>query len=690
MVAEHSSQYNEMKRDFGLPISRKDYPGPYPLDGPEVLTPKDAQKEKYQDTIGAQIANWIYRAHTTSAQQQDRIRWERQCAMVRAFLDGRATRYVNEETGMWEDLDPEINGNIRGLQLNLVRAMHRTLRSIMTQARPDVLITPTSTDYDRETAARMLPAWLKWNAVQTGLEIQNHDFFRYAIETGLAYWFVFWDNNQGPEAGPVLSRTGKLGEVVARTEDPFCVFPEYSARSFDETRYLIIARIRDSDYVEQRYEIDLHAEERLTYKPSEHYIATHSLGGEDFSPEQRFQNELPRDAVIVYDVWFRPCRRYPTGRHIISTDTMVLRDSLTDMKPYGGMFPYVAYYPDRPSGRYYPRPLLIDSVHINRVINATLRRVIHHVHGRASNVLLVPHEGVNLDFRDTGVSDTQIVVYDKSIVNPGDLHIVSNNPLPPDIYALIPKLEELMMRVLGVTDTLLGEMPSQRISGIALGRLQDVSLSKLNPDMDLAEQAFAQRDALRLRLAASMYKEDRFVLLHGEGMEPVIRVLKKERIPQEFVVQVVPGSSRPMTRTQEMAELLELGRAGLLSPETIQHRLRRIDIGPPTEEERASQKQDNEVWQMLETSKFVPPAYYDNHDAESRYLRQYMRSADFASLPTEKQALIMLHDQMHMQYLQKADQLSTQALAVSEPGESIGSDIGSSASAALPEMARAG
>lgn len=584
-------------------------PAPYP--------PKAGKRNR--DAICA----WVRQAHHRSAQTVGRQDWERQVAEVDLFLNGVATHYYDTSERKFKWIEEAADSSIRQLSIDQVQSRYRTLMAIFTQRRPDLRVIPTDRDFYDEIEAKKWEGWLDWNERTNNLALKYHEFWHWQIMSGFAYATADWNGYLGETSDPEWSDTGFEGDVDSTVLNPLLVFPEYSADCWESARYVIVQRVRDVTYIQDQYGVKVDPDHRLE-KTAYQKAYREVLQAGDFSRSLSVGGELPREPVAVYDCWVWPCARYPAGRHIIATADKVLEDNEEDGRVFGRKRKLVRADFILPGNRMYPRVPLAAATRINRLVNAVNRKIANHNLKMTPFGVAVPRDALADDF---SFDPEQIarIEFDRSKA-PNGLQLVQGRGLGAEFYAHLDKLESYLDNSLGITESLLGELPGgQRLSGAALNHLTSMAMSKTTPETDRAEAAWAELAWLRILLAGKFYVTPRPVMFSGHGNAPVATQMDRDSFPKEFVVTVVPGSSRPKTRGQEMMEVMEMTQLGILTPREARRKLTEIDNGPPGEDEEAYIKQQEEIELMLQGIP-VEVTFDDNHEAESYHITRFRRS----------------------------------------------------------------
>lgn len=177
------------------------------------------------------VANWVHRILWEAQQYRKRYdsQWEYFYLLYRS--QHWPTRKINRGTGQWQVK----------LAINYIYSIIESVVAVMTDSHPKINIVPTSPEQQYYAANLQEAMDSIWYRRKAQLKIQ--DALKNAMIYGVGYLKVWWD--------PDLE--GGKGDIEIGVPDPWSIFPDKRATSFEDCERVCEVRPVSLDYVRKHY-----------------------------------------------------------------------------------------------------------------------------------------------------------------------------------------------------------------------------------------------------------------------------------------------------------------------------------------------------------------------------------------------------------------------------------------------------
>ena len=427
---------------------------------------------------------------------------------------------------------------------NLIFAILDSKISAATQRVPGYEVVPTTSDSEDIAGAKLaekiaLAGYDNWS-IRRATEAAVH----YALTTGEAFAFPYWDTGVGPFIDTEEGTIG-LGDVRVKIYGA----PEVSWEpgcQFADSPFYVIENARPIDSVEQEdgfLGVKLTPDAELDWK------------GEKTEPSRM---------VLVTEYLERPTPKYPQGRRLtLANGKLIFPEDDYPLKDRDGQaldqpcLHRLSYMIDPSSDR--DQGLVRQLIEPMRTFNDALNKVSEWKNVALSPQILAPVG--SLDSRTRPSDEPGSVIYYNPIVG----HEPKWRPVPPipsELFALADRMERLMGFIASEN-----QVPSQIESGKAIQvLLERDQLAWQNFITKLADwHGRVMRDCLAL--VQRFYTEPRIVQFRGRTGWEAINDFMGVDIQNQTDVRVAPGSLEPRTRQAIEQRVMNFAQLGWVSPE---------------------------------------------------------------------------------------------------------------------------
>lgn len=438
--------------------------------------------------------------------------------------------------------------------------------------RPDVAVLPKGErEIDAEAASELDAALNHYDSV---LKLQ--DSLRrnavYALAATTGYLKVYWDDTNLAEvpiewADPVNrtepTRYGMrpVGDICAEVTPGHEVYLDPGSSSFDTSPWVLQVRRVPTESVEDRYHMEVSSdwEEQGRVAEVKELVQTtfwHGATKED-------------GRTTVYEMYERPCARYPKGRTVVCTQStlLVLEDSLPD-----GVVPFIPLgWLEDP---FSPYDLSIGQslAPLQSMLNGTFSQEAQIVSLQKAWLTRTGADGAGADLTER-VKDRGWFVevwHDKNEQAP---NLVVPNMDTGNLSNSIERIIGFMSDVSGIHDVSGGpDSPSGEVtSGVAIRMKQDAD-QQLMALFHIRVEEYCRQRAERIgHLIGLHVLEPRVWGLDAShnADKPGMRVSDMSALRRGGLAAVVvqPGSGTPQLPEMQDQEVMNLVGAGLLSPQ---------------------------------------------------------------------------------------------------------------------------
>lgn len=509
------------------------------------------------------------------------------CGFDNVYFDSttRAFKPVTSPSRLLKNNRVHVNRILPTVQNRLAR---------LTKSPPRYEVPPNSSDEEDKEAARLSIQVLENLWQQTGINKKRLPMTMWLQQCGIAYFKVCWDptlgkrrvqkkEDQPAEPGGGDEASAKVYEIVAEGDirvdvcSFFEVFPDPLAKSWDEVRYVIQAKVRPLEYFQSQYPERGHLvkEEEcwlnsLTYEQRINSINTTTGAG-------AISNQM-KNSAIEMSYYEKPCPKHPEGRHIIVANGVKLKD---DVLPIDEL-PFVKFDDVIIGGKFNSEAIITHLRPLQDQINRGKTMRAAWLNRTLTGKYLVPR-GANLAREAMNDQSGEIVEYDKLPDGGGEPKALDPPNIPQYAYQEEDTLKLDMDDTAGINQATRGQMPSASIPAIGMQLLVEQDDTRIGTETESHEHSYADLGRILLKFVDKYYVTDRLLKIVGKNQEYLIKKFKGEDLRQHFDVRVVRGSTLPGSKVLKRQEIINMWQQGLFGnpqdPLVVQNVLSWLEYG---------------------------------------------------------------------------------------------------------------
>ncbi|MHA7967696.1 portal protein [Paenibacillus sp. CAU 1782] len=456
---------------------------------------------------------------------------------------------------------PLASGEVR-VKRNKIRSRVMALlaKHIKNKLKYDVV--PGSKEQVDIDAAKAADKYLHalWQELDFGRKTK--DLFLYMLIQKRGWIKTWYDDTAGDEISPSENDPGyeewvkggskpiHQGVIRARVCDPLTVFSDPAATCEDEIRWIIERKARDVDEIFEEYGKRVSPDANVGYL-NRYDITRMSADGIGAYEITRMQNQ-----ALVYELWYKPCKRYPEGVKITVCNGVEL-----DYSEASGELPYQLFgYIPIPGSNLYDA-IVTDMLDPQREIN-TMRSMIATHARRMGNAMWLNPIGSGVDEEELTNEISGIIDY-----NPvaGAKPERVDAPDIPSFYG-----QELANNAIDIDDSSGAREVSQGRMPAGLDTLGglEIMVEQENEKLAVAAQNYEQgmKKVMQriLRLVKAHYTEERQARLVGEDNEIEIISFNGSDLTGFEDVNIVQGSSLPEMKAAQQERIMTMWGAGAI------------------------------------------------------------------------------------------------------------------------------
>ena len=636
--------------------------------------------------------------------QRQRELMERQWKLNLSFYKGKQYVFYNRKSRRIESLPTDEGDKPRyrvRLVSNQIAPNTQSLLSRLVKSKPQFYATPGQASYEAqkatEVAENLLDYW--WDAFH--LTEKREEAMMWSVICGNGFWKITWDDKSGPGMKVMLNPDGQpivdplvryyfdqklaeagidsseferriyQGEIRVDVMSPFDVLLDDSAQVFEDCKYAFCVHPMTSDEIMERYGVRLKPNAVNRY-PDE------TLPGVFGNNDSKTQENVR----VVYYGYFLPGEKYPNGRFVVFTKdpSIVLYDAPWPY-PFDEL-PLVKFPGMRVPGQLWDSSVVEQAIPLQKELNRTLSQMIEY-----KNLTLKPQMLAPVGSLRQRITDEPGAIFE---YNPVAGKVPESIPLPGLPSYVFEHLQDLGARLkdtFGLNEIVEGSVPPNVEAGVAIDLLQEAATDRLAPQIMLMEKTLERAGNLMLQLAQQYYTEPRTMIITGSGSKPKVERFDDADLIKGVSIKVEAGSGLPRTRAGRQARVMQLLQMGILSPTKAYKYLDMADfkslqmqfeadeeqamrehdkliMGAAVNEQASQQAQEQLMMSMLEGGEVDPqllqqsidaglqPLAFENKAVHLEVHAQFMKSAEFESLPPEVKAQFYKHFEFTQQAIQ--------------------------------------
>jgi hypothetical protein len=599
-----------------------------PLVAPQTPTPpsqsldeKSTLSKKQQEDVLHYLDKCLERC------MSPRVTFERQWYVNMSFYFGK--QYV--------DWAPGVNGQVTRLVeppappyrvrliINKVRRIVRTELTKVTRQVPQFYVVPNTTEESDRMAAMAAEQIAEFELRELKYNKVLRQAVHWALLCGTSFIKTYWDQNS-------YDPSEVQGKICITPVTVFHIYvPDISEEELEMQDYLIQSVLLNPDAVESTYgvKVDPNAEVRGAQL------------------EQRFlsamgikSNSVNKDKVQCYEIWMKPCMKYPQGAFMVWTGKNLLW--------YQKSWPYAKKeYPFAkidhiPTGRFYGDSTICDLIPIQKEYNRTHSQIVE-IKNKMAKPQWTAQKG-SVDANRMTAEPGLVIQFTPGFQEPRPVQPPS---LPSYVIDELERLGREMDDLAATGEITKGNVPPGITAASAISYLQEENDNRFAPTVSSIEEATEQVGKWILAFANDYWDETHKVKVVGDNNLQEVNEFTKADIAgnTDFVVET--GSAAPRSRAARQAFILELVKMGMIDQQKGLKYLDMVETGELYKESQLDTRQIQRENVAFKNGEQVQINPFDNHIAHFDGHGNWMKTEEFSNLDDQSKQNALEHWQAH-------------------------------------------
>jgi len=527
-------------------------------------------------------------------------------------------------------------------------------------------VPPNSSDEEDKDAARLAVQVLNslWETAQ--INRKRIPLTMWLQQCGVAYFKVCWDPTLGAkkvvkkepapdQEGADVYEIVSEGDIRVDVCSFFEVFPDPLAKSWDEVRYVIQAKIRPIDYFANQYPERGHLVKEedcwlnsLTYEQRINSINTTTGAG---SVSSQMKN-----SAIEISFYEKASKKHPHGRHLIVANGVKLKD---DVLPVDEL-PFVKFDDIVVGGKFNSEAIITHLRPLQDQINRGKTMRAAWLNRTLTGKYTVPR-GANLAREALNDQSGEVLEYDQLPNGGGKPEPLDTPSIPQYAYQEEDTLKLDMDDTAGINQASRGQMPSSSIPAIGMQLLVEQDDTRIGVETEGHEYSYADLGRILLKFVDEFYVTERLLKIVGKNQEYLVQKFKGEDLRGNFDVKVVRGSTLPGSKVLKRQEIMNLHQQGYFGnpqdPLVLQNVLSWLEYGDIYQAWKRHSLRMAQIQRgirMIEEFHEKPPvSEFDDHVLWIQELDDYRISEKFHKLDEQQQAYLVTCINEHANFLQE-------------------------------------
>lgn len=433
--------------------------------------------------------------------------------------------------------------------------------------RPDWTVVPNSNDDDDIDSAELGELIMEGKWKELHMYDHLYDALEWADVACAGFWKMSWDSTSGkqvdlllgPDGSPLKDDNGRTmranelptaavksmglkqktiseGDVHIEVRNPFEMLPDPLGKTIDTCEWIGEEVVQSEEYVYQHHNIQLSGDTEIAAGPSD----------SRFFPSWRMGGSTDYKGVKVRELWVRPCKTTPKGKHVVWAKDKIL---LNEDNHYECL-PYVMFEGVPVPGRFWPTSV-VEQLREPQIELNKLKSQIRENAQRLGNPAFMSSRMANIKY--TGVPG-EWVKYDDNTPNAQPSYLVPP-PMPQYVVDELERINTDIMEISGQHEVSGANVPAGVTAASAINLLLEQDDTRLGPVITQMETVLSEAGQMILKLIAEYYDEQRFVTLAGEDAAYSFVQFKGSQLRNNFNIEVQAGSTFPASKAAKQAAI---------------------------------------------------------------------------------------------------------------------------------------
>lgn len=577
--------------------------------------------------------------------------WMQNCA----YTIGFAGLYFDTRTRSFVPMNRASAGLQRNrMHVNKILPNLQNRLAKLTKNPPRWEVRPNDMTQEGKDNARFKTDILLAKLDELRFNLRRQEAVMWAQQCGHAYFFINWDDSAGQFITDPLTGEGDFeGDIRLDICSPFEIFPDELAKTFDESKYFIRAKVRPLSYFRDQFpEKGGEVKEEETWLLSAQFetrINSMNTRGFSSSTAQLAQ----RNTAIELCYLERPSRKHPRGRMIICANGVLLKN---DELPVGKL-PLAKIDDILVAGKFYSESVVTHVKPLQDQYNACRKRTADWVNKMLAGKYISPRGNELIREALTDVN-AEVVQYTPvpNAPNGGEPRPLDIPMIPSYVYTEQDKIESDFSEIMGISEVSKGQLPSASIPALGMQILVEADDTRIGVEILNHEFAYSKVGELILDYVQKFYVVPRKMKFAGKNAY-VIKDVSGDMLEGSNDVIVIPGSTIPGSKALRRQEILNAYSQSLLGDpadpvvrENVLGMLELGDVGEVFLDHSLDQHRIKMEIEAIENGQMPDIDEGFNHPVHIKELNRYRKSDKFEMLSDEAKAIFMAVREEHLRF----------------------------------------
>lgn len=508
---------------------------------------------------------------------------------------------------------------------------------------PKYDVRPDSSDTEDKEAARLSLQVLNMLWEQCSINQKRIPLFMWVQECGHAFLKISFDDQLGkPMVDPETNELSYEGDIRIDIASPFEVFVDPLAKTLDEARWIVQAKVRNLDYFKTHYPEngELVKEEDAWLLSAQYEMRINSLNNR--GQGQTGSQSVMKHSAIEIAYYEKRSKDYPRGRRIVTANGVLLANKELPV----GELPFVKFDDVVVGGKFFSESTITHARPIQDQYNKTITLRAQWVNRLLAGKIIAA-KGHGMMQESLNDQSGEIVEYN-NVPNTPPPSAMSIPVIPAYAYTEDERLKEMMYDIFGINEISRGQLPSAGIPAIGMQFLMEQDDTRIGIVTENHEHAWAKLGQLMLMYVSEYFKMPRLLKIAGSNLDYTVKSFVGSDLKDNHDVIVIRGSTLPGSKVLKRQEIINAYQQGFLGdpadPKVREKVLGLLEFGDVGEMWRSygvDMAQIKKQMTDIEQGLIPEVSEFDNNELHISEKNEYRKSDKFEKLsPVSKQILM--------------------------------------------------
>lgn len=571
--------------------------------------------------------------------------------------------------------------------INLILPKVKAKLSKFLKSRAIPVVLPTSNDHEDILNAQGTTKVLEYLWEKLNLEEKYEEALLWAMQTGKAFWWVYWDpgsvaqlREPQPLIGKAQTFNARLGDVGVEVGTAFEVLVSDPGITHIQNQTEIMrVKVRKTKDVEKMFGLpqgsltsEVKEGELFQYQRQIANLGARSVIG--LGAEQAY-DDTGKDGKPTYttvkELFTAPSAEFPNGRYIVTGGGKILHQE--QELPYGlantqSPYPVVEFADMLTGGQFWPSTMVEQLSGAQTQYTRLRNQLDEQLKLQTHPWIFIPMQA-RVAKEAFGTEAGQKIPFNFQPGMPAPQQwIVRPEPIVQDVYKTMDIIRTEMDQMSSLYPAAMGQEGAS--SGFDTNLLQEAADSVHAPDIRRNELALKDAAYKIRRIAKMGYDIPRLVTIAGREGAPEVFEFSHEQIDEHANIIIDTGSALPNSKAMRIDAILKLderqvfGQIG--SAERNRRLLKMLQLGTSIEDQDIVAKDEDQS--RLENLGFTrqqpvdDPMPWEDHDLHYEIHTNLLKSAEIKGWQPQQRTALIRHTILHVKWKNPTNALQLAAV----------------------------